>query len=242
MTAKMERLSRFSFTSLWEFMVLEGVLLILTAALILWGFWPTVVQAAAALRPEAGKAAQDLSALVDPVAAPPSKVDDGLAAAEKGSPLAPTPVPFKGSDGLSLVAEASSPARPTPVPDPAAPVEVNEDRWIDVDLSEQTLTAYEGDTPVRQTLVSTGLPATPTPEGQFRIWIKLEADDMEGPGYYLAEVPYVMYFHMGYGLHGVFWHANFGQPMSHGCVNMPTPEAEWLFHWAEVGTLVNVHS
>jgi lipoprotein-anchoring transpeptidase ErfK/SrfK len=64
---------------------------------------------------------------------------------------------------------------------------------------------------------------------------------MEGPGYYLADVPYVMYFHMGYGLHGVFWHANFGQPMSHGCVNMPTAEAEWLFHWADVGTLVNVH-
>jgi lipoprotein-anchoring transpeptidase ErfK/SrfK len=131
---------------------------------------------------------------------------------------------------------------PTPIPAPAEPEEINEARWIDVDLSEQLLTAYEGHTPVRTTLVSTGLVNTPTPEGQFRIWVKFRYDDMEGPGYYLANVPYVMYFYKGYGLHGVFWHANFGQPMSHGCVNLPTAEAEWLYNWADVGTLVNIHS
>ncbi|MGD1991892.1 MAG: L,D-transpeptidase [Anaerolineae bacterium] len=221
---------------------MEGVLLILTATLILWGFWPTVAEAAAALRPDEAKVAQHLSSLVDLDAAPLSKVDDGLVADQKAAPFTPAPVRFKEGDLLSPVVDTPAPAGPTPIPDPAAPVEVNGDRWIDIDLSEQLLTAYEGDTPVRQVAVSTGLPATPTPEGQFRIWIKLEADDMEGPGYYLPDVPYVMYFHMGYGLHGVYWHANFGQPMSHGCVNMPTSEAEWLFYWAEVGTLVNVHS
>jgi lipoprotein-anchoring transpeptidase ErfK/SrfK len=50
-----------------------------------------------------------------------------------------------------------------------------------------------------------------------------------------------MYFHEGYGLHGVTWHSNSGHPMSHGCVNLPTPEAEWLFNWAEVGMLVDIH-
>jgi lipoprotein-anchoring transpeptidase ErfK/SrfK len=130
----------------------------------------------------------------------------------------------------------------TPIPAPAAPEEIHEARWIDIDLSQQLLTAYEDHTPVRTTLVSTGLVNTPTPEGQYRIWVKFRYDDMEGPGYYLADVPYVMYFHRGYGLHGVFWHANFGHPMSHGCVNLPTPEAEWLFNWADVGTLVNIHS
>jgi lipoprotein-anchoring transpeptidase ErfK/SrfK len=120
--------------------------------------------------------------------------------------------------------------------------QMGEGRWIDVDLTRQLVTAYEGATPVRTVTVSTGLPATPTPIGQFRIWIKLRYDDMEGPGYYLRDVPYTMYFHRGYGLHGTYWHSNFGHPMSHGCVNLPTPEAEWLFHWAEVGTLVNVHS
>ena len=63
---------------------------------------------------------------------------------------------------------------------------------------------------------------------------------MEGPDYYIEDVP-VMYFHEGYGLHGVTWHGNFGHPTSHGCVNLPMEEAEWLFNWADVGTLVNIH-
>jgi len=133
------------------------------------------------------------------------------------------------------------PAQPTPIPSPASPEGINEERWIDVDLSEQLLTAYEGNTPVHSFLVSTGLPATPTPVGQFRIWIKLRYDDMAGADYYIEDVPFVMYFHEGYGLHGVTWHGNFGHPMSHGCVNLPTEEAEWLFNFADVGTLVNIH-
>jgi lipoprotein-anchoring transpeptidase ErfK/SrfK len=140
----------------------------------------------------------------------------------------------------SEASSIASPAESTPNPSLASPDEIIAGRWIDVDLSEQRLTAYEGETPVRSTLVSTGLPNTPTPVGQFRIWIKLRYDDMAGAEYYIDDVPYVMYFHEGYGLHGVTWHGNFGHPMSHGCVNLPTREAEWLFNWAEVGTLVNI--
>jgi lipoprotein-anchoring transpeptidase ErfK/SrfK len=130
---------------------------------------------------------------------------------------------------------------PTPIPLPALPGGITEERWIDVDLSEQRFTAYEGNALVHSFLVSTGLPATPTPVGQFRIWIKLRYDDMAGAEYYIEDVPFVMYFHQGYGLHGVTWHGNFGHPMSHGCVNLPTEEAKWLFDFAEVGTLVNIH-
>ena len=133
------------------------------------------------------------------------------------------------------------PSDPIVIPPPAEPDEINEARWIDIDLSEQTLTAYENGVAIRTTLVSTGLPATPTPTGQFRIWIKFRYDDMSGEDYYIEEVPYVMYFCRGFGLHGVTWHGNFGHPMSHGCVNLPTEEAQWLFEWAEVGTLVNIH-
>ena len=133
------------------------------------------------------------------------------------------------------------PSSPTLIPTAAPPTAVNEERWIDVDLSEQRLRAYEGGEVVRTTLVSTGLPRTPTVQGQFRIWIKLRYDDMSGPDYYLEDVPYVMYFYQGYGLHGTFWHTNFGQRMSHGCVNLPTSEAEWVFDFVDVGTLVNVH-
>jgi lipoprotein-anchoring transpeptidase ErfK/SrfK len=134
------------------------------------------------------------------------------------------------------------PASPEEIPPPAEPGVIGEARWIDVDLSEQTLTAYENGVPVHSTLVSTGLPQTPTPTGQFRIWIKLRYDDMAGEDYYIEDVPYVMYFYQGYGLHGVTWHGNFGRPMSHGCVNLPTEEAGWLFDWADVGTLVNVRA
>jgi lipoprotein-anchoring transpeptidase ErfK/SrfK len=133
------------------------------------------------------------------------------------------------------------PPAPTAIPSPAEPWEIDEERWIDVDLSEQTLTAYENGVAVRTTLISSGLPATPTPTGRFRIWVKFRTDDMEGDDYYIEDVPYVMYFYKGYGLHGVTWHGNFGHPMSHGCINLPTEEAEWLFGWADVGTLVNVH-
>jgi LysM repeat protein len=131
-----------------------------------------------------------------------------------------------------------SPSPPAPSPPSPAP---NSGRWIDVDLSAQRLTAYVGSTAVRSTLVSTGLPRTPTPTGQFRIYVKYRATPMSGPGYYLPDVPYTMYFYKGYGIHGTYWHSNFGHPMSHGCINLPTPEAQWLYNWASVGTLVNIH-
>jgi len=124
---------------------------------------------------------------------------------------------------------------------PSAPQDASGERWIDVNLSTQTLTAYVGNSPVYRAAVSTGLPGTPTPTGTFRIWTKLRYDDMSGPGYYLPNVPYVMYFYRDYGLHGTYWHSNFGTPMSHGCVNLLTPEAAWLYNWASVGTQVVVH-
>ena len=117
----------------------------------------------------------------------------------------------------------------------------DEGRWIDVDLSEQKVTAYDGAEPVRSFVVSTGTARHPTVQGQFRVWIKLASTPMAGPGYYLPGVPWTMYFYRGYALHGTYWHSNFGTPMSHGCVNLTIPEAEWLYNFASVGTLVNVH-
>jgi lipoprotein-anchoring transpeptidase ErfK/SrfK len=103
------------------------------------------------------------------------------------------------------------------------------------------LYAYEGNTIVAGFLVSTGVPQFPTVTGQYHIYIKLLYTLMAGDGYYLPNVPYTMYFYKGYGIHGTYWHNNFGHPMSHGCVNMYTPDAEWMFYWASVGTLVNIH-
>lgn len=117
----------------------------------------------------------------------------------------------------------------------------NDGRWIDVNLSEQQIYAYEGDVLVNSFIVSTGVYGTPTVTGEFHIYVKVPMQDMSGPGYYLPDVPWVMFFHDDYGFHGTYWHNNFGTPMSRGCVNLRTEDAEWLYHWASVGTSVVVH-
>jgi LysM repeat protein len=114
-------------------------------------------------------------------------------------------------------------------------------RWIEVNLSNQTLTAWQGDVPVLYTSVSTGTAAHPTVTGRFSIGIKLTSQRMIGPGYDLPGVPWVMYFYGGYAIHGTYWHNNFGTPMSHGCVNMRISEAQFIYNWAPVGTEVYVH-
>jgi len=123
-------------------------------------------------------------------------------------------------------------------------ISINE-KWIDVNLTTQTLIAYEGNFPVFETLISSGLAQHATVTGQFRVWLRFEAQTMDGSrlgyDYYLENVPYVMYFFEDYAIHGTFWHNNFGNPMSHGCVNMETGDAGWIFNWSEMGTVVNVH-
>ena len=120
------------------------------------------------------------------------------------------------------------------------------ERWIEVDLSDQRLYMKEGDTTVGSFLVSTGK-WSPTPKGEWRIWTKLRYTRMKGGSkalgtyYDLPNVPYTMYYYRGYGIHGAYWHNNFGQPMSHGCVNMKPEEAGIVFNWASIGTRVVVH-
>lgn len=111
---------------------------------------------------------------------------------------------------------------------------------IVVSTTQQRIFAYENGQLIHSYLVSTGLPDTPTVLGDFQVYVKYVATDMSGPDYYLPQVPYTMYFYEGYGIHGTYWHNSFGRPMSHGCVNLPTSEAEWFFNWAEVGTPVRV--
>ncbi len=106
-------------------------------------------------------------------------------------------------------------------------------KWIEVNLTTQQVTAWEGDLPVLTFMASTGLPNTPTVTGKYHIYWKLEKTLMTGDGYYLPDVPYTMYFYGGYALHGTYWHDNFGQPMSHGCVNLETGNAQRLFEWAD---------
>lgn len=121
---------------------------------------------------------------------------------------------------------------------------INSNKWIEVDLSDQKLKAWEGDSLYLESLVSTGLPWWPTPTGEFYIWVKLRATKMEGGSgkyyYNLPNVPYVMFFSndkipkwRGFGLHGTYWHNDFGNVHSHGCVNLPTEIAEKLYFWTD---------
>lgn len=121
----------------------------------------------------------------------------------------------------------------------AAPAEGK--KWIEVNLSEQTLTAWQGDVAVMHTSISSGRANTPTVTGRFTIGNKYKAQRMSGPGYDLPNVPWVMYFYSAYAIHGAYWHNNFGTPMSHGCVNMRSNESQMLYEWAPSGTEVYVH-
>ena len=120
----------------------------------------------------------------------------------------------------------------------------NGEKWIDVNITKQVLVAYEGTKPVYATLVSTGEAGLGDPEtsksskrGIFRIhtkYISITMDsDIVGEEFELRDVPYVQYFEGGYALHGSYWHDGFGQPKSHGCINLAPEDARRLFHWTE---------
>ncbi len=113
-------------------------------------------------------------------------------------------------------------------------------RWLQVDLSSQRLYAWEGNTPVYAVIVSTGKPSTPTVRGVFAIQSMHRTARMRGPGYDVPDVPWTMYFHRGYAIHGAYWHHSFGTPVSHGCVNVAVDHAEWFFNWSSIGTPVVV--
>ncbi len=112
-----------------------------------------------------------------------------------------------------------------------------EEKWIEVSIPEQKVRAWEGNKKVMEFLISSGKWA-PTPTGEFRIWHKTRNQAMSGGSkelgtyYYLPNVPNNMFFYKGYALHGAYWHNNFGQPMSHGCVNAPLASAAQIFDWA----------
>ncbi len=144
-------------------------------------------------------------------------------------------------DGLWVKSRFLRVTEPADVPSELQPGE----RWIDVNLSQQTVVAFEGETPKYATLISSGKKSSikekdhRTPTGTWRIYVKHLTDTMDGDGtaagdlpYSIEDVPYVMYFHKSYALHGAFWHANYGVEMSHGCINLAPLDAKYLFFFA----------
>ncbi len=118
------------------------------------------------------------------------------------------------------------------------------EKHILIVLSEQRLYTYEGDQLIGSYLISSGTASHPTEIGVFKVWIKLPSTTMSGgtgsDAYYLTGVKHTMYFYGDYGIHGTYWHNNFGTPMSHGCINMTETDAEIVYSWANIGTIVQV--
>lgn len=118
--------------------------------------------------------------------------------------------------------------------------------WFDINLSAQYMTFYQGDREVVSTYVSTGRPGFETPAGTFYINSKYESHDMEGTAsgetWFVPDVPWAMYFtDYGHAIHGTYWHSNFGNVMSHGCVNLPLDVAAFVYQNSPIGTRVYVH-
>ncbi|MBF5040981.1 L,D-transpeptidase family protein [Aggregicoccus sp. 17bor-14] len=162
------------------------------------------------------------------------------------------------ADGRWVLREDLHVVQPSPPPAEAGPTE----RWLDVDLQEQVLVAYEGAQPVYATLISSGASGHETPEGLYRIWIKFGEVDMKGQAagqgpYRVATVPWVMFFEGDFALHSSYWHDRFGEPVSHGCVNLSPRDARALYAWSapevpagwsmayasaeQAGSLVRIH-
>lgn len=220
----------------WLISMLAGVLLF-TLGLLIW----LAVPAVESYTSKEPYSARPVGALFKPSLTPTNT---------------PTPTPTPTPTNTPTATPTSTPTEtPTPIPTDTQipptktrvvyndiPSEIAADEpWIDVDLTNQMVYAYIGSEIANSFLVSTGTWQHPTVTGQYYIYVKYRYTDMAGPGYYLPDVPYTMYFYDGYGLHGTYWHNNFGTPMSHGCINLRTEDAAWLYDFASVGTLVNIH-
>ena len=147
-----------------------------------------------------------------------------------------------------------------PNPNPRGDQDARGIKRVEVSISKQQLRAFQGDELVMETAVSTGLAPNFTEEGRFHVWLKFYTEDMVGTtaadgsvigvgpnatggaSYVVNDVPNVMYVNTDLeAMHGAYWHNNFGQPMSHGCINLPLDVAAWMFGWAPLGTQVWVH-
>ena len=130
-------------------------------------------------------------------------------------------------------------------PNSTPPEGVTTNRWIDIDLAEQTLAVYENNELVFATVIASGLEPFWTRPGLFQIYQKKETETMRNNDptdyYYLDNVPWTMYFDKARALHGAYWRTRFGYPQSHGCINLSVGDSHWLFNWAHEGDFVYVH-
>jgi hypothetical protein len=121
-------------------------------------------------------------------------------------------------------------------------------RRVDVDLTSQTLVVIENCQLVFATLISSAKAPAKTPEGTFTIFYKEERLPLfanervaSSESFYLADVPWLMFFHENWAIHGAYWHDHFGEPWSHGCINVSPYDALWLYKWSKLGDMIVIH-
>ena len=141
----------------------------------------------------------------------------------------------------------AAPVQPPPVPDDFP----WEGKWIDIHLTQQLMVAYEGRTPVRTAVVTTGMPGWETPPGWFAINARVENETMTSGAigaeyfYKLEDVLYTQYFtDRGHALHYAWWRTpeTIGRPGSHGCINLLLDDSKFFWDWATYGTPVIVRT
>ena len=132
-------------------------------------------------------------------------------------------------------------------PNPMPPEGVENGRWIEVNLAEQTIAVYEDSRMVFATVTATGVPGQWTQPGLFQAYKKVADETMSGSFtadrsdyYYLEGVVWTVYFDQARALHGTYWHNGFGVPQSRGCVNLATGDAQWVFNWIQEGDWVYI--
>lgn len=176
-------------------------------------------------------------------------VAEQLIGALKG--VTPLEAAFETKQVKSEVEKVDAPKDEQTDAEGTTPADPTGEKWIDVDLTSKTVTAYVGETPVwgPRKMVD-GKEGNETVTGSYEIYLRYDEQDMTNASrypeghekyYYTHDVPWVQYFHRGYGFHGAPWRSSFGYSGSHGCVNMPVSDAKWLYDWASIGTRTEVH-
>ncbi|NJL83592.1 MAG: L,D-transpeptidase [Chloroflexaceae bacterium] len=142
---------------------------------------------------------------------------------------------------ISVLCPSLRSLSPPPIAQQIGTLKNSQRRWIEINLSTQRLIAWQGKQPVYAVVISSGKAKTPTRSGLFEIHKKRRLDRMRGEDYDIPNVPFAMYYDGGYAIHGVYWHRQFGTPVSHGCINLALDHARWLYNWAGIGTPIAIH-
>jgi hypothetical protein len=118
------------------------------------------------------------------------------------------------------------------------------EKRIEVDLAKQQLAYFFAGVELERFPISSGLPHTPTPRGEYPVLAKMPVHVYAGPGYYLPNTKWNIHFATGYArffIHGAYWHNNFGQPMSHGCVNVSYDNMPRLYSFTDSQTKIVIY-